>query len=208
MSKPLEFSPDQIGILVHDITAAVPLYSAIFGVREWRLWTYGPDVLASLTYRGQPGEFAMRLALSDSTPQLELIEPIRGPSIYEEWLAKNEPGLHHIGTFVPSLDDAAGAMREAGYELIQGGRGYGASGDGGFAYFDTAGELGIITEVVEIPDTRRPPEAIWSSGRWHRTVGLCASGKTGDGADVRLSRRTYGRQRPASDTQATPRVDA
>jgi methylmalonyl-CoA/ethylmalonyl-CoA epimerase len=168
LTKPLELKPDQIGILVPDIKAAVPRYAAIFGVREWRLWTYGPDFVPELTYRDQPGEFVMRLALSDSSPQLELIEPLRGPSIYEEWLRDNRAGVHHIGTFVASLDSAAEAMREAGYELVQAGRGYGAKGDGGFAYFDTTRDLGIITEVLEIPTARRPPEATWRNGRWHR----------------------------------------
>ena len=171
MTMALELKPDQVGILVFDIEAAIPRYSALFGVNEWRLWTYGPGFVPNLSYRGQPGKFVMRLAFSDTTPQLELIESVHGPSIYEEWLTDRRVGLHHIGTFVPSLADAVDGMRQSGYEPIQTGRGYGADGDGGFAYYDTVAELGIITEVVEVPATRRPPEATWHAGRWHRELG-------------------------------------
>jgi catechol 2,3-dioxygenase-like lactoylglutathione lyase family enzyme len=169
VSKPFELKPDQVGILVSDIEAAIPRYSALFAVREWRLWTYGPGFVPELWYRGQLGTFVVRLAISDTSPQLELLEPLQGPSIYEEWLRDNSPGLHHIGTFVPSLDTAIDAMRATGYEPVQVGRGYGADGDGGFAYYDTTSELGIITEVIEAPAARRPPEATWPDGYWHRT---------------------------------------
>lgn len=114
----------------------------------------------------------MRLALSDTSPQIELIEPLHGPNIYEEWLERHGAGFHHVGTFVPSLDRAIDAMSGLGYELIQSGRGYGADGDGGFAYFDTTNDLGIITEVLEIPATRRQPQAIWNRGSWHGELEL------------------------------------
>jgi hypothetical protein len=161
-------SPDQIGILVDDIEASVPRYAAMFNVQEFRLWTYGPDFMPQMTYRDQPGQFAMRLALSDTTPQIELIQSLRGPSIYEDWLATHPPGLHHIGTFVADLESAAREMREAGYQQIQAGHGYGASRDGGFAYFDAIQDLGIITELIAIPTRRHPPETTWSAGRWHQ----------------------------------------
>jgi hypothetical protein len=45
----------QIGILVADIVTASDQYQRIFGVTEWRRYTYGPGFVPDLWYRGQPG---------------------------------------------------------------------------------------------------------------------------------------------------------
>jgi methylmalonyl-CoA/ethylmalonyl-CoA epimerase len=79
-------NPDQIGILVEDLEPALERYAGMFAGSKWRIWTYGPQMVPKLTYRGAPSSYEMRLALSDTTPQLELIQPLRGPSIYEEWI--------------------------------------------------------------------------------------------------------------------------
>jgi methylmalonyl-CoA/ethylmalonyl-CoA epimerase len=102
-------------------------------------------------YRGEPAVFAIRLAFSSTTPQLELIQPLAGPSIYDEWLASHSYGMHHLGVVVSSLTDAIAEMRAVGYEVIQSGAGYGPAGDGGHAYFDTADALGYLLEAIEPP---------------------------------------------------------
>jgi methylmalonyl-CoA/ethylmalonyl-CoA epimerase len=52
------------------------------------------------SYRDEPG-FAIRIALAGSGPQVELIEPQRGPSIYEEWIAEHGHGRQHGAGFGP-----------------------------------------------------------------------------------------------------------
>lgn len=151
---------DQIGLLTDDLDAAVVQWGSAFGLAPWSLYTYGPDTTRSLSYRGRPARFSLRLALSSSTPQIELIEPLAGPSIYHDWVAQRGTGLHHIGLFVDSIDALIPAMLEAGHELLQAGSGYGAEGDGGFAYFDTLESIGLITELIEVPRRRRVPEAV------------------------------------------------
>lgn len=44
-----------------------------------------------------------------------------------------------------------------GYRVTQTARGYGLNGDGGFAYFDTERDLGVVVEAIEVPVARRPP---------------------------------------------------
>lgn len=91
---------------------------------------------------------------------IEYLQPLEGPSVYHEWLEAHGPGLHHLAFWVDSLDAAVEEMRGAGFELLQSGRGFGAEGDGGFAYFDTERELGVVYEAVEPPSVRREPERI------------------------------------------------
>ena len=44
--------PAQIGILVPDLAAGIRTWSAILGRSDWRVYTYGPDWVPELTYRG------------------------------------------------------------------------------------------------------------------------------------------------------------
>jgi hypothetical protein len=39
-------------------------------------------------------------------------------------------------------------MTGSGHPFIQGGAGYGAHGDGAFAYFDKVADLGVVVEVT------------------------------------------------------------
>lgn len=152
--------PDQIGILVADLDEAVERYARLWGGSPWRIWTYGPETVPSLTFRGEPGVFAVRVALNSLEPQTELLQPLTGPSIYHEWLEGHGEGLHHVAVRVPSLDLAVDQMAESGFPCLQSGSGYGVRGDGGFAYFDTVGVLGVIVEAIEVPAVRVEPERV------------------------------------------------
>ena len=147
----------QIGIAVRDLDAALESWA---GAGPWHVYTYGPDTVPRLRYRGGPGRFTVRLALNFQTPQLELVEPLVGPSIYDGWLEQHGESVHHLAVIVDSLDEAIAVMEEDGFEAVQVGAGYGLDGDGGFAYFDTVARLGFFLEVIEVPRRRREPEVI------------------------------------------------
>lgn len=151
----------QIGIVVRDLERALERYSALLGLGPWSGYMYGPTTVPALTYRGQPGGYSMRLALAGGSPQVELLEPLEGPSIYHEWLDSRAEGLHHLGIYIDSLADAIESMTSAGYALLQSGSGYGLDGDGGYAYFDTERDATVILEAIEVPRRRREPDFTW-----------------------------------------------
>ncbi len=148
--------PQQIGLVVSDLDAALRKYVEILGMAPWICLTHGPDTVPRLEYRGRPASFSMRAALSASTPQIELIQPLTGPNIYFDWMETHGEGLHHLAYDVASIDDGIAEMRDLGYALIQYGAGYGLDGDGAFAYFDTEADLGTIIEL-RVPPLRRAP---------------------------------------------------
>jgi methylmalonyl-CoA/ethylmalonyl-CoA epimerase len=93
----------------------------------------------------------MRLAFAGDAPELELIQPLDGQSLYSEWLSERGEGLHHLAVVVGSLDETIAALEKAGCANIQSGHGFAPDGKGGYAYFDTTDVLGFILEAVEMP---------------------------------------------------------
>jgi catechol 2,3-dioxygenase-like lactoylglutathione lyase family enzyme len=159
-SLPLVATPignvGQIGILVEDFDAAIDLYGRMFGIEEWNCYHYTPAFLNESHYGDQDGAFEMLLGMGGQGPQVELIQSLSGPSIYQEFIDQGRIGLHHLGVFVDDLDAAISLMVAAGYTVTQTARGYGVNGDGGFAYFDTEKDLGVVIEAIEVPELRKP----------------------------------------------------
>jgi methylmalonyl-CoA/ethylmalonyl-CoA epimerase len=151
---------DQIALVVRDLDAAVRRYWETLGVGPWRMYTYGRPLVREMTYRGRAQEYRMRLALAQvGSLVIELLQPLSGDNIYVEHLDRKGEGLHHVGVFVPSFDEAVAEAQRQGFAVLQSGRGYGRHGDGGFAYLDTEALLGVIVELIEVPRERVPPEA-------------------------------------------------
>jgi methylmalonyl-CoA/ethylmalonyl-CoA epimerase len=146
---------DQVALVVRDLDAAVREYWERLGIGPWTIVTFGPGTVRELFYRGSPAAFRMRaaFAMTDNV-QLEIIESLDGPNIYEEFLAAHGEGMHHMGIRVTDLRAAVTEMEARGYVVIQAGYGTGTSGEGGFAYFETDASLGTLIEFIELPRQR------------------------------------------------------
>jgi hypothetical protein len=151
----------QVAFVVRDLDAALGRYTGLLGGAPWRCYAFSAAIHRSASYRGGPTDFSVRLALSDTSPQYELIEPQRGPGIHADWLEERGEGFHHLGVVVDSLDEATARMKAAGYDTVQTGAGFGGDGDGAYAYFDTTRDLGFVVEAVEPPGRMPDPDRIW-----------------------------------------------
>lgn len=153
---------NQVALVVEDLDEAVRRYWTRCGIGPWRIYTYEPPLVKDMTYRGRRHDYRMRLALTQvGDMTLELIQPLSEESVYTEHLRAKGPGLHHIGIFVPSVEEAAAEAARGGVQVLQSGRGYGLRGDGAFAYMDTEALLGMIVEFIEIPKERVAPESVY-----------------------------------------------
>lgn len=152
----------QIGIVVADLRKALDLYTRSFGLGPWIGFHFTPENVKDFTYRGQPADYSIDLALTvDPSPQVELIQVHGDHSLYHEWIKQHGYGVQHLGVRVDDARAVTEEMVGAGYEVIQSGHGYGAEGDGMFVYFDTLADLGVITECIEVPKARRRPDFVW-----------------------------------------------
>ena len=142
----------QIAVVVRDLEAYAARQSAFLGNGPWRVYEFGPHVMRRYTMRGEPATARTLLALNDSRPQIEIIQPLSGPSIYQDWLDERGEGVHHVGALVDSVAAAVAAAAQQGIGVLSSGEGFGTGGSGRFAYLDSEAALGAILEVVEPPD--------------------------------------------------------
>ena len=147
----------QVGIAVRDLEKSMEHYRNVFGIEPWETRDAGPSMISDMMYGGRPVKrpFRFRVALAMVGPmQLELIQPLEGELIYNDFLKEHGEGLHHLGHVkVQNLDDAVQALEKAGFPCTQ--RGH--VGGGGFAYMDTVKALGFILELIELPKKVHAP---------------------------------------------------
>lgn len=151
----------QVGILVPDLQRALHGYSRAFGLKTWVGYHFTPNNVRDFTYRGSPAEYSVDLAMSSGNPQVELLQVHGEHSVYHEWIREHGYGVQHLGVRVADMKGVTDEMVAAGYPVLQSGHGFGADGDGAFAYFDTQAEFGFVVEAIEPPRLRRRPDFVW-----------------------------------------------
>ena len=150
----------QVAFVVRDLEARVRTFWEDFGIGPWNIYMFEPPRVKDMTYRGRRQDFRMRVAFGMcGDTQIELVQSVAGPNLYEEFLTKCGEGVQHLGIHVVDMEESTRQMNALGYDLIQSGRGYGVGGDGAFAYFATADRLSTLIELIQLPKERYPPDA-------------------------------------------------
>ena len=152
----LDQTPVQIAWVTRDLGATEVALTNLLGAKKWVRMPdvhFGPD---TCSYRGQPADFVAHVSLSYAgDTQLELIEPVRGESIYSEFLEGSGPGLHHVAVEATSpehFEEMLGDAERDGASVVC--RGV-MPGGMRFAYL-SAEQAGIpYLEVTHIPSEIR-----------------------------------------------------
>lgn len=136
----------QVGLVVRDAEATARAWTERFNFAPARIvdWPHESTNPADVgTYRGQPGNFRMRLAFVETPSiQIEFIQPLEGDNIYSEWLEEHGEGLHHI---LFQVDDPVAVAAGLQAPIIQSGSSTIHPG-AMWAYLDTQELLGCIIE--------------------------------------------------------------
>ncbi len=152
----------QVAILVPDLMKAIKHYYDDFGIGPWHIYTYGKPLVTEMSYRGQPSDYKMRIGLSYFGPmRIELNQPLSGETIYSDFIEEHGYGVHHFGLLVEDMESALDLAEKAGYEMVMDGSGFGLDGDGHYAYLDTEDALGVTLELIDRPERRAEPEAVY-----------------------------------------------
>lgn len=144
----------QVGWVVKDLDSTVAYWEKLglkninrTGVMEF------PDT----TYRSRKTPLSMKMAFGNiGGVEIEWIQPVKGRSVYNEFLEKHGDGVHHLAYGVASprqLEEQLKYYKARGVDVVQFGSWQGTKGQGRFAYLDTAPRGGGITfELVYNPD--------------------------------------------------------
>lgn len=152
----------QVCILIPDLDKAVENFYKIFGIGPWHIYTYGKPLVKRMTRNGKPTEYKMKVALSYfGNMRLELIEPLEGDTVYQEFIEKHGYGVHHLGILTNNMQESIKKAARAGIEMTMDGAGFGPDDDGHYAYLDTEELIGTTLELIERPKRRNPPGKIY-----------------------------------------------
>ena len=110
----------QVAVIVRDIERSSKAYAELFGLPVPSIIETAGFDEANTHYRGQPTEARAKLAFFNvGSLQLELIEPIGGPSTWQEFLDEHGEGIHHIAFGVKGMDDVLVRLEQNGIPTVQ-----------------------------------------------------------------------------------------
>lgn len=128
------------------------------GIGPWRVHTFTPENVTQQTYGGGPAEFSLKVCFAEGKNVIwEIMEPLGGPSIVEDFLKEHGEGIHHLAfdcENVP-LERRIAAFAERGFPLTQSGRWLDQNA---FAFFGTEGAASAVFETYVFPEGFEYPE--------------------------------------------------
>ena len=138
----------QLGVLVNDVDRAVNYYSSLFGLGPFTVYEFSPEKVwlweKSSHIRVKQGK-AMWGEI-----ELELIQPLEGESIYNEFLRDHGEGIQHLGFNVVNYDEMFHRFEEAHFTPLLRVESYVDTykGDLRCCSFDTRRVGGIVFEII------------------------------------------------------------
>jgi methylmalonyl-CoA/ethylmalonyl-CoA epimerase len=113
----------QVSVVVKDLQESMERYWDLFGIGPWEVFTFQPPDLTNPNIRGNAEPYTMKLALAQiGNVAFELIQPLTGPSIYQEFLDQKGEGFHHVAV-APAYDydSAVDAFGKRGINILMSG---------------------------------------------------------------------------------------
>jgi catechol 2,3-dioxygenase-like lactoylglutathione lyase family enzyme len=138
----------QIGYVVADLDKALAGFVEL-GIGPWFVMRGLPQ---RVTYRGEPCEITLSLALANSGEmQIEVIQQQDDtPSIFTEFLSSGREGFHQFAYWTEDFEATMQAVGEAGWPVVwSGGEDVGTR----FAYVEAPDSPATIVEIMELTDT-------------------------------------------------------
>ncbi|MGD0793974.1 MAG: VOC family protein [Dehalococcoidales bacterium] len=137
-----------VGVIVKNIEKTIAYLTSLgigpFGMPGGEKWV---EVSFKGELRGRPAAWKVKISNARlGSGELELLQPSGGKSLLQEFLDTHGEGLHHIGYITDDLDRDIKTLARQGVKVLTSA----VAGGGGFAYFETGGAGGIITELRQL----------------------------------------------------------
>lgn len=141
----------QLGYVVPDIHAAMRHWADVLGIGPW--FYTGCNRIENGIINGKSASFSVNIALANSGDmQIELIEPVEGPSPYHDFLDQTDGvgGLQHLSSW-PSkarFEEIVETFERAGGNIVI----RGAMAGTQFVYLDTLAQQGTLFELAALSE--------------------------------------------------------
>ena len=136
----------QVGVIVADIEAKAKAWADVLGLPVPEIIITDVVDVAQTEYEGESTPARAKLAfLHLGQVDLELIEPIDGPSTWKDQLDQHGESLHHIAFVINGMQEKVAYLDTKGLPLVQRGEYTG----GRYAYVDGTAKLGAVLELLE-----------------------------------------------------------
>lgn len=137
----------QVGIIVKDIEKSARHWSNLLG--EGKV----PDIFLAAESKQNPTEYhgkrtsaSARLCFFQlDNITIELIEPVGGPSTWQEFLDSKGEGIHHIAFNIKGMKTYIKSFEDHGIPMVQ----HGGWDTGEYSYMDGSSSLALIIELLE-----------------------------------------------------------
>ncbi len=144
LDKPTDRTIFQNAWVVDDVEQACLRWVREMGVGPFFV-TEHRDRFTNVTYRGEPAELNMIVALAQAGPvQIELIQPLVETCAYRDSVAPGTVGFHHMCVWTHDINADTEYFESLGYASAN----HGQVNDTHFAYYDTRPLMGCMMEVV------------------------------------------------------------
>lgn len=160
---------NQVAIVVENLELVAQNYWKILGIGPWAVFNWEAPLVYDRKYYGKAAWAREKIALAQvGGVQLELVQPVDGPSIYGDYLKQHGEGLHHLNFLVDDVEETAAILEREGFPSLQSGKFGPKEKPGAYNYLDIKplraiwepvfyDEIGV--EPIMIPDTREESPA-------------------------------------------------
>ena len=137
----------QIAIVVRDIEKTSAVWSKLLGLEELSIEETQGLESTHMTFKGKRSNGRAKLSfLNMENLVLEFIQPVGGPSTWQDFLDRCGEGIHHIAFQVDNLEAALEEFRKIGVNMEQKGDFEG----GCYVYTNPKNGLGAIIELLHM----------------------------------------------------------
>jgi methylmalonyl-CoA/ethylmalonyl-CoA epimerase len=148
MTKSLFANPHHMAIVVKDADKTVKYYQSL-GMGPFI--TAPPIEITKRTERGEPitsGSSKIKEVIGNmGMVRLQLIQPLEGKSIFQEFLDTKGEGVHHYAFLVDDIEKEEAKFVNKGVEILSSVRVQG----GGHIIINTGETGGVLIELVQAP---------------------------------------------------------
>jgi hypothetical protein len=111
----LDYEITQISVVVRDLRKTMEMYHQILGWGPWNVFEHKPPMHHDCTLRGKPVEYSLLGAETyvggQNGMNFELLQPLEGPNLWQEFLDEKGEGIYSIATMFKTREESEQAKQ-------------------------------------------------------------------------------------------------